>query len=808
MRRPLVLGLVLSLVVLGVLGLRAWLDGNRDPGVAAERGPAATAVEPPDVSAEPIAPAAPVSSLQPDQRAAVARAADAPAVTAQVALERGRLLVVEADGLTPRPDFALRAVIVTANEPGRSPDRRVSRQAVLTTDAGGRADMSAELALAPDAELVRFFPSADETLRLEPFELPVAELGTTADAPSVLRLVARGTAPVSAVAVDAATRLALPGVALRVQRWFDLQDDAVPLERVFAQGYLVANRFYDGSDCEWVVTDEAGRFTTERSYPAGRIGFLTIDQERADLQHAVPAGTEAIELEVPVGPLLRLDFTPGAGRVAEDYVGGVWRAPEELVSTDGVQEYPSPWSHDRGRRAGFWGNAVPVQLDDGPYLRLPVDQASEPLPSFVFLLSRDGASFGHAPFTAWDRHVREPLHVPLEERLALAGLLAWPDGVAPDAAAEVTCESRSDPDGSPREVSVDRLRRETETAFQFQALAAGDYRLRVVGDALQELSLDVSLPHEAPVVLRPLAAVRDDLHAFALRVVTESGQPLDGEQGRAHLRNVYLWPGPGANRSFKNANLTWEGGAGSAVYQGLEAGTYAIMIGWERGAHPVLPQSAQVEVPGPELELTVRDALPTVRLQVRLIDPPDQGSLVVSAQGPSNSRVNEYFRIRAEDPRLLLPDGRPSLEFRAGPFGADFELALRLESEQHRIVMLKDSDIGPPDEEGLRVVEIVSRPGWFARITTWAVTSSEGEGRVPLPGIVLTLDGMEQPPTDQFGVLVLSLDEQPQRLGVATPGWRLVTRTSWDDWGSVFADTGAFTVEGGYLDVFLERRDD
>jgi len=101
------------------------------------------------------------------------------------------------------------------------------------------------------------------------------------------------------------------------------------------------------------------------------------------------------------------------------------------------------------------------------------------------------------------------------------------------------------------------------------------------------------------------------------------------------------------------------------------------------------------------------------------------------------------------------------------------------------------------------VLVIEPRPGWSAKLVALRV---EGDGKTVIgtePGIVLTLDGAPQAPTDENGELEVFADEKPERLGVATPGWRLVTRTSWQDWGSVFADTGRFTVEDGRVDVFL-----
>lgn len=126
-------------------------------------------------------------------------------------------------------------------------------------------------------------------------------------------------------------------------------------------------------------------------------------------------------------------------------------------------------------------------------------------------------------------------------------------------------------------------------------------------------------------------------------------------------------------------------------------------------------------------------------------------------------------------------------------------------------MMLEDADVPPANDAGLRVVEILSRPGWAARFTVWSVPAvvttetANPDDRERLAGVVLTLDGIDQAPTDEFGRLLLSLDAKPKVLGVATRGWRLVTRNSWDNWGSVFAGTGAFTVEDGLLDVFLVR---
>ena len=188
-------------------------------------------------------------------------------------------------------------------------------------------------------------------LILEPGVIRTSMLGATREDALEVLARQRPTAPIRGLAVDAQTQLPLPRIAMRIQRWLDLQDAASPRDSAVVDGnYIRSTQFFAGATAEWIVTDENGRFSTRAAFPAGRVGFLTIDQERTDGQHVLTAEGVALEtvFKVPVGPRILLDFNPPGGRLHAQFIAGIWRAPEELVRDDGLQEFPSPWSQDGG----------------------------------------------------------------------------------------------------------------------------------------------------------------------------------------------------------------------------------------------------------------------------------------------------------------------------------------------------------------------------------------------------------------------------------------------------------------------------
>jgi hypothetical protein len=815
MRRSTLLLGFLAVLIVGLLALRLALDEGGGPGKPG--GPAANAG--PEEPAPKV-----VDGSEPLEAEGVRREVESPSAPAQASppapagTGAGHLLVVTGDGRTPLAEFALTALLLgpvregTAGTSVEAP-RALLKSVQLTTDGKGRADMTTELAGQAATELVRFFPTADLERRLEPGELSAAALSRSPEQPTVLRAHPRLTSPIAALAVDDETGEPLPNLALRVERWIETSNREAGLKQFLAKGFVVPRRFFAPEKAEWVVTDQAGRLVTERAYPSGRVGFLTIDQERADLQHhALPGGDPVeVRLEVPVGPLIRLDFTPGGSRTHDDYVAGLWRAPRELLHDDGVDEQPSPWSPCGGSNAGLWGDAVPVHGGAPPWLRIPVEQEQEPLPSMLFLISRDGASFGYSPIDSFERHRSDPLQVTLTEYLALDITLVWPVETGGEGArlngdsTAVTLEALGPGEHSGHSRRVIRMHGRPRTNVQFQVLTPGTYRLSVPASAFHPLEREVTVPARNPIVIelqRRAVEIIAGVEATG-HVLTASGLPLDGGGGRAHLSSLYLSPvDPGMTRTLR-AQVTWKEGVGSFRFEQVPPGGYRLRLDWYEGFFVVEPEEMLVKIPGPIPAIRVADNGPAVRLEVRVLEPLSRGYIIVRTSLGDSLIGGSGYSFEPEDAPTVLPDGRRAQVLLVGPFNPEAKFKVEFLAEGYRPTTLKDDELPPPDGNGLRVVEITARRGWVAKFTVYAVNEEGGPTDRVLPGIVLTVDGLEQLPSDDSGLVLVEADRKPAHLGVATPGWRLVTRTSWDDWGSVFAPSGTFTVESGFLDVFL-----
>jgi hypothetical protein len=204
-----------------------------------------------------------------------------------------------------------------------------------------------------------------------------------------------------------------------------------------------------------------------------------------------------------------------------------------------------------------------------------------------------------------------------------------------------------------------------------------------------------------------------------------------------------------------------------------------------------------VTVPGPPVELRVLDDVPLLRLELWVVgSAPDQASLQVhfDAPGTDDDRVRHSF-VHLEDEEAL-PDGRPARRALVGPYGAANFVGITLTADGALPVTLGREDFTVTGDVWRAEVELVPGCAFQLQLTD--------EAREPAVGVVLALDGVPLAASDEYGTVQARFPAKPERLTVVTPGWALVEHHSWNDWGTVF-DTGEFTIEDGYLDVFLRR---
>ena len=719
------------------------------------------------------------------------------------------LRIVEADGVTPCAAYPLQLLVWGAaqDDPAKpsQPSRPLISKSSCTTDQAGQVALARWLESATGAQLLQIHPAEPYTEELDPNVLDLAILRQATLAPTVLVLRELPTAPIRAQVVDKATGAAVPQFALNVHRWVQAsarEDSATPPPEPDLPGRA---RTLRDEAREWVITDDQGSFTTRASHPRGELQFLTIESNLAKLQHdPETAETMPPRLEVLAGPVVRLDFRPGADRSHSDYVAGLWRAPAERLREDGFEEYSSPWSPDRGASHEH-GDVVAVMSGDPPWVRFVTRQAEEPLPSFLYLVSRDGKSAGFARIESYEAHREVPLHVDLQERETLSVAVVWPTN---EDSKNMNVDLHVSPVETPNESSdvyLWRKGKEPRTLATFPWLAAGAYRLIIQGEFIEPMELDVAVPTVEPleVVLRSKSMTEQ--HYVAFEVETRTGEPLDGKKGRAELSWISMRDSDSGMHVGMIASIRWEADGGRSRPIELPAGNYSCTPRWERGGFALEPSTARFSVPGPNPRLVILDDVQTVWLELRVFDPPEEGGVQINGQHSSGFFSSFVQPFKPGQELQVVADGRHALVALIGPYDPQVELQLELTAEGYVHQLLSNARIPAANSEGRRVVELETRKGWSATLSVYAVLENDHDQRETPEGIVLTLDGIEQPPTDEHGSVRVEAPGKPRVLGVATEGWRLITRTSWDDWGSVFADTGEFTVEDYNLDVFLVR---
>ena len=815
MPRPLVLIAALVVLVAALLGWMLLSDPAADAAVAGavrqDAPPAAVAPTPePDLVEAGAAPGTEERARQEDPSR---RAESGPRVEASGDDGRFLRILAEEDD-APLGGFG---VHVLAFVDGGT---HALLQSVFEADEEGRIRIEEFLIRQEGApiEALVLLPQRRPGLRLEPERIAVVDLARGPGRTTDVRAVARPSAPIHGLAVDAATGEPLSELALRFQRWFDLHDPDASLESVRGPAGLERASFVEGTAGEWVVTDAEGRFATTEPYPPGRVGFLTIDQQRTDSTHALDVEGRGIEarFEVPVGPRLLLDLGTLDEHAPDDFVAGLWRAPEELVREDGLNEHPSPWSPDGGSRAGRWGNAMPVHAGEPPWFRVSPSQVRDaPLPTHVFVMSRDGAWFGSREIDAFEPWMQEPLHVSLRRPSSLRGVVVWPKGEPRVESADLALvDPASEWALSWRD--VDRGPDVLESEVLFSLLPDGPVRLEVEAEHCEKLRLDLTLPHSGPLRLELQRADPVPTQDLTVLLRTRSGRPLDGEDGRARLQG--LWLSGGGVTTSSITNVTWDAGVGRCELSDVPEGSYRISPRWAKGgfavAYPLLSFGVPLAGGGSVYEIPIDDEVETTIFELRVVEPTVPGFAAMQVRAMLAAAPTHIGNVYGnwgseEDPQqglTTLPDGRRASVVRGGPYPVDATLEIQVELEGHRSPVFDQDDFQPPDANGVRLLEVVPQPGWSARIHVYEGRDEDRDGS--LEGVVLAFDGVPLPPTDARGFVYAEAAERPRRLDVMTPGWALSDRASYSEWGSVRAEDGAFTIESGQLTVHLHRLGD
>ncbi len=678
------------------------------------------------------------------------------------------LRLLERDGHGP---LAKRVVQLVFSESENLARRLVS----MESTASGLLDLADHVRDESDEATV-LVRSTDCRMRFEPSTLRLGELGRTAAQAPGLVLVARPSANLRGRALDAASGEPLAQLALRVSTSSEpsLQPDAPPAS---------VCSFRESEP--WMVTDAEGRFAGTEGYPLGLLRLETPHGEEAEV--VLAAEGAPVEARFRVGPRILLDFHPPGGRAPTDFIAGLYRDPSEAGTSEELRDPVSPWTPPGWKIE--WSNAAAVFAGPPPWTRLAADELAHPLPSFLILLSRDGAAKGVARLDEFERYRREPLFVDVRELGALVGT------VRP-----------ADEDGGPRDCELALYRPEDPAdepsgsrwlsapgSFRFQGLQPGPYRLELKADRCAPTTLDLSVPRATPLELVLPAVEQLAEHALEGRIRTESGQALDGQAGRAQLTNVWGYL-VGGDRS-RSGGVRWSDGVGSFRLEELLPGEYRLFPQFARGQFVLEPESTNAVVPGAALEWLVRDGGEHQRFELSIVAPAAGAQVQIEGHSERYARlsVSHWQDVAPLDAR---PGGRPAQRIELGPYPAGAFTSLVVTSEGVRSRRLTAGDFEVVGEVWRAEVTLV--PGWSARL---ALSDEQGEG---LPGIVLALDGVPLPASDAFGRVELELDAKPARLALVTPGWELVEHHSWDDWGTLFAN-GEFTLENGRLDVFLRR---
>ncbi len=764
--------LVACAALLAFAALFFFLSGERAHTPRGEPVAAATTPEA-RVGSELVAPELAGPSLTDAHGSTVRNELSALAAEAEVSAPGAFVRLVKGDGVSVLARYSAKFLFGETKDYGH---RWTSKESA----EDGSIDLAEFTQGQPGNTEILAFPD-DLRMRFDPPSLTYAELGRTRAVALRLVLRARPTAHLRGQAT-AQSGEPLAELALRVADWDSLAEDDPAISdtlREWTRSKLALE------DSPWMVTDAEGRFESPDSYPAGRLGLITPHDERTEV--TLDAEGSPVEARFRVGPLLLLDFQPPHGRDASEFIAALYRDPSEAGLGEELHDPLSPWTPADWK--DVWGNAAPVHSGTPPWTRLAVEENEHPLPSFLVLVSRDGAAKGAARIDEFERHRREPLFVDVQELGALTGTVRhegeqprdcrlWLFGPDAPADAEALATRWTNSPG----------------AFRFQGLAPGRYRLELRVDQRETTVRDLNVPGAEPLELVVPPLTNEERHAFEGRFTSTSGRALDGVDGRPNLSYVVARSSSG--RFSATAEVKWDGGVGPFRFEKLPADEYRLYPQFARGGFEVEPEKPKARVPGDPIELRVRDEGESQRFELWIVGPSAELSIGVQASSERHPTLRIASWISPGDPLETLPDGRLAQRLLLGPYPAGAFTGLSIEADGLRTTILRATDFVVTDD--LWRAEVTMSAGFSVRVLVY------DEEHESVPGIVLAFDGVPLVASDAAGSIRVDAESKPERVSVVTPGWELVEHHSWQDWGTVF-ESGEFTIEDGILDVFLKR---
>lgn len=552
----------------------------------------------------------------------------------------------------------------------------------------------------------------------------------------------------------------------------------------------------------WAVSDSEGLVRTPWLPIAGTLRIQTPDYEAVQLRLPEDhAEREPVEVRLAVGPRILLDFVPTGELKVSDYVAGLYRAPRELLAYWSCS-FSNPNSENDPTLDMDEDLAMPVVDGPQPWVRLSSEDWKEPLPSVLYLLSRDGKSFGSARLDSFEQSASVPLHVNVGELNVIDLEIRWP----PDDALfiDFTDLAVRRSDGRvDRSIPVGREGEEEITHLRLTDFPPGELRITPENEDLELQIFSVTAPTKTPLRMNLTARPLQKLHSVTVILRTSSGLPLDGAEGRAALRYLDIEILGTGRQEDRTLWLTHHEDGTARGSIDLPAGDHRLTPWWEKGWLSASTTDLLLHVPGGTHEVTFLDQLETHRYQLRLHLPDSEMTSFPVAWVHTDNSPGPDFLWFVEDP-IDESDLRVR-SFQIGPVDARAKLQVEIDEDGMMPISLTDSDFTAANADGIRHAEATLRPQKNHHIFVHVI-DGDPEDPEPCPaGVVLTVDGEELTPTDEEGESKLPTRLEEGVLAVATPGWRLVTRTGTDFFGSVFAESGGFTIEDGLLDIFITR---
>jgi len=635
---------------------------------------------------------------------------------------------------------------------------------------------------------MRAWETSDPAFALQPDRFEAAALGTSPDEALVLTRVALESAPFPGRLVNGETGAPIGGFGVRVRAWSELQDpqwEVVWPRRDFT--LESKSRFLGG---EWLISAEDGTFDTRRSFPTGTLEFeIQLENEAAKVHRP---GSPRQDIAVLVGPLILLDFDPPAGLDVEDFLASVSKDPELVLRCLGMNERPSPFSDEDVSRRGFWWSAAPVQKGVWPWVRGPDFFEEDEPPLFLALVSRDGLHFGMSRLESFERHRHEPLRVELEARACLRITVRWTGEDPPREIELAIAPEGTDLDEVPMLPSLVPSPESGQMPFLYRGLSEGAWRIVARAERFRTADTTVELRNGRTATVGLTLEPRLASGEITGTVRTESGRELwaarasVGLQGTGELSDVSRW-----------TPVSWKDGKGTFRFAELSPGKYRLRLHWSSGHLPVTPAAFEVTAPSSGHVFLIRDDISTEYFDVRItndVSDLDHGHIASTWRGVNGQSENDGEWIGASG-----STDRP--HFSAGPYPTGGTITVAISANGHQPAWLDEGSFLPSSIEGHRLATVTLAKGWGAR---FFVTDEVGD---PVPGIVLSLDGVALPRTNEKGIVETTATEKPDVLQVETEGWELIGHHAWGDgWGSLFSDTGAFTSEHGRLDVRLREQ--